>query len=399
VAKRLRKYTIHSGDAITIPEFFTNRFKDSSRVISLVSVIFILIFFTVYTASGFKACADLFSSVFGLSYIQALLLGAAVVLAYTILGGYLAVCSTDFVQGSLMFVALLITAVIGIASLGGVNSAVASVGADFINPFHNNPDQPFGMMSIISALGWGLGYFGMPHILVRFMGLRSNKDVKVSRRIAMVWVVAAFIGALLVGALGRAYLATPLAAGAQETVFIATLMQMYTPFIAGIFLCGILAAAMSTADSQLLVAASAFSRDIYAGFLNKKATEKQTLLMSRTTVLVIAAIAIFIASDSNSSIFGMVSYAWAGFGATFGPLILLSLFWRGITRNGALSGLVAGGITVIVWKQLHGGIFDLYEIIPGFAVCLVLAVVVSLLDTPNNPEVESEYEAYEKLGD
>jgi sodium/proline symporter len=399
VAKRLRKYTIHSGDAITIPEFFTNRFKDKSCVISLVSVIFILIFFTVYTASGFKACADLFSSVFGLPYLSALFLGAAVVLAYTILGGYLAVCSTDFIQGSLMFFALLITAVIGVVSLGGAGGAVTSIGADFLNPFHNNPDQPFGAMGIISALAWGLGYFGMPHILVRFMGLRSNSEVKVSRRIAMVWVVAAFIGALLVGALGRAYLTTPLAKGAQETVFIATLIQMYTPFIAGIFLCGILAAAMSTADSQLLVAASAFSRDIYAGFLNKKATEKQTLLMSRLTVLVVAVIAIIIASDSNSSIFRMVSYAWAGFGATFGPLILLSLFWKGITRNGALAGLIAGGVTVIVWKQLSGGIFDLYEIVPGFAACLLLAVVVSLLDTPNNPEVEAEYEAYEKLGD
>lgn len=399
VAKRLRKYTIHAGDAITIPEFFTNRFKDKSRVIALVSVIFILIFFTIYTASGFKACADLFSSVFGIDYFYALLLGVAIVLAYTILGGYLAVCSTDFIQGSLMFAALLITAILGIASMGGISGAVTTIGADFLNPFHNNPDQPFGAMNVVSALAWGLGYFGMPHILVRFMGLRSNHDVKASRRIAMIWVVIAFIGALLVGALGRAYLITPLAKEAAETVFIATLMQMYPAFIAGIFLCGILAAAMSTADSQLLVAASAFSRDIYLGFLNKKADEKQTLLMSRLTVLVVAVIGVFIATDRNSSIFGLVSYAWAGFGATFGPLILLSLFWKGTTRNGALAGLIAGGVTVIVWKQLHGGIFDLYEIVPGFAVCLVLAVLVSLLDTPNNPEVEAEYEAYEKLGD
>jgi sodium/proline symporter len=399
VAKRLRKYTIHAGDAITIPEFFTNRFKDKSRVIALVSVIFILIFFTIYTASGFKACADLFSSVFGMEYFHALLLGVAVVLAYTILGGYLAVCSTDFVQGSLMFFALLITTIIAVMSMGGISGAIDSVGADFLNPFHNNPSQPFGAMDIVSALAWGLGYFGMPHILIRFMGLRSNHDVKISRRIAMVWVVIAFIGALLIGALGRAYLSAPLAKEAAETVFIATLTQMYPAFIAGIFLCGILAAAMSTADSQLLVAASAFSRDVYLGFLNKKADEKQTLLMSRVTVLVIAIIAVFIAMDRNSSIFGMVSYAWAGFGATFGPLILLSLFWKGITRNGALVGLISGGVTVIVWKQLHGGIFNLYEIVPGFVVCFLAAVLVSLLDTPNNPEVEAEYEAYEKLGD
>ncbi|MDR0662989.1 MAG: sodium/proline symporter, partial [Spirochaetaceae bacterium] len=210
VAKRLRKYTIHAGDAITVPEFFTNRFKDKSRLLALVSVIFILIFFTIYAASGFKACADLFSSVFGMDYILALLLGVAVILAYTVLGGYFAVCSTDFLQGSLMFVALVITALLGLASMGGVSGTVESVGADFLNPFHNNPNQPFGAMSIVSALAWGLGYFGMPHILVRFMGLRSNHEVKASRRIAMVWVIIAFAGALLIGALGRAYLTTPL---------------------------------------------------------------------------------------------------------------------------------------------------------------------------------------------
>ncbi|GMO46361.1 MAG: sodium/proline symporter PutP [Termitinemataceae bacterium] len=400
VAKRLRKYTIHASDSITIPEFFTNRFKDKSHIISLVSVFFILIFFTIYTASGFKACADLFNTVFGIPYLAALLLGVAVILIYTLLGGYLAVCSTDFVQGALMFAALIITTVLGTITLGGSSGVIEKIGGEFLNPFHNNQDAPFGAMKIISALGWGLGYFGMPHILVRFMGLRSNKDVKVSRRVAMVWVIVAFIGALLVGAYGRAYLASPLATGAHETVFIATIMQMFPSFIAGIFLCGILAAAMSTADSQLLVAASAFSRDIYLSFLNKKATDKQTLLMSRVTVFIIALIAIFIAHNRENSIFGLVSYAWAGFGAAFGPLILLSLFWKNITRTGALCGLIAGGVTVIVWKQfLHGGIFDLYEIIPGFAACLITAVIISLLDSPNNPEVVSEYEAYEKLGD
>jgi sodium/proline symporter len=225
--------------------------------------------------------------------------------------------------------------------------------------------------------------------------------VRLSRRIATGWVVIAFIGALLVGAFGRVYL-HPLdlsVNGAQETVFIEVLLKMFPSFIAGIFLCGILAAAMSTADSQLLVAASAFSRDIYSVFLNKSATEKQSLLMSRVTVFVVAAVAFVIALDPSSSIFGLVSYAWAGFGATFGPLVLLSIFWKGATRNGALSGLITGGITVIVWKQLSGGIFNLYEIIPGFAVCLLVAVIVSLLDRPVNQEVIAEYEAYQKLGD
>jgi sodium/proline symporter len=400
VAKRLRQYTIHAGDAITIPEFFTNRFKDKSHLISLVSVIFIIFFFTIYTASGFVACAKLFNSVFGIPYTIALLIGIVIILSYTIMGGYLAVCSTDFMQGSLMFFALIITTIIGAVSLGGPAEAIEKVnalGANFLNPFVGG--EGFGTMEIISALGWGLGYFGMPHILIRFMGLRSNQEVRTSRRIAMVWVTIAFIGALLVGAFGRVYLA-PLdlaATGAQETVFIETLMKMFPGFIAGLCLCAILAAAMSTADSQLLVAASAFSRDIYTVFFNKTATEKQNLLISRITVFVVAAIAFVISLDPGSSIFGLVSYAWAGFGATFGPLVLLSIFWKGATRNGALAGLICGGITVIVWKQLSGGIFGLYEIIPGFAVCMLVAVIVSALDKTHDPEMIAEYEAYQKL--
>ncbi|MDR0638185.1 MAG: sodium/proline symporter PutP [Spirochaetaceae bacterium] len=401
VAKRLRKYTIHAGDAITIPEFFTNRFKDKSHLISLVSVIFIIFFFTIYTASGFVACAKLFNSVFGIPYAGALVLGIVIILSYTIMGGYLAVCSTDFVQGLLMFLALVITTIVGAVSLGGPAEAIERVnalGANFLNPFVG---EGFGTMDIISALGWGLGYFGMPHILVRFMGLRSNQEVRVSRWIAMVWVVIAFIGALLVGAFGRVYLAPVdlAASGAQETVFIEALLKMFPGFIAGIFLCGIFAAAMSTADSQLLVAASAFSRDIYTVFLNKTATEKQSLLMSRITVFAVAAVAFVISLDPGSSIFSLVSYAWAGFGATFGPLVLLSIFWKGATRNGALAGLICGGITVIVWKQLSGGIFNVYEIIPGFAVCMLVAVIVSLLDKPGDADVIVEYEAYQKLGD
>ncbi|MDR1468610.1 MAG: sodium/proline symporter PutP [Spirochaetaceae bacterium] len=404
VAKRLRKYTIHAGNAITIPEFFTNRFKDKSHLISLVSVIFIVFFFTIYTASGFVACAKLFNAVFGIPYAGALVLGIVIILVYTVLGGYLAVCSTDFVQGSLMFIALVVTAIVGAVALGGPVEAVEKVnalGESFLNPLVNGPGQRFGALDIISALGWGLGYFGMPHILVRFMGLRSNQEVRLSRRIATGWVIIAFIGALLVGVFGKIYL-FPLdlsANGAQETVFIQVLLKMFPSFIAGIFLCGILAAAMSTADSQLLVAASAFSRDIYTVFLNKNATEKQNLLMSRITVLIVAAVAFVIALDPASSIFSLVSYAWAGFGATFGPLVLLSLFWKGATRNGALAGLVCGGVTVIVWKQLGGGIFNLYEIIPGFAVCLLVTVIVSLLDKPADREVIAEYEAYQKLGD
>ncbi len=403
VAKPLRKYTMHSGDSITIPEFFTNRFRDKSRVISLVSVIFILIFFTIYTASGFVACAKLFNSVFGIPYIYALLLGIGVILLYTLLGGYLAVCATDFIQGSLMFAALLITPIIAIITLGGPSETFAKIsefGAEFLNPFMSGQNDSFGISAIISALAWGLGYFGMPHILVRFMSIRSNDEVKLSRRIAMVWVIIAFIGALLVGAVGKAYLLPKvLADGSADTVFIETILKMFPAFIAGIFLCGIMAAAMSSADSQLLVASSAFSRDVYKPFIRKNASEKETLMVSRLTVAAVGLIAFFIALNPESSIFGLVSYAWAGFGATFGPLILLALFWRKTTRNGALAGLIAGGVTVLVWKPLSGGIFDIYEILPGFVICLAVAVIVSLLDKSQDTEMLAEYDEYKKLND
>jgi sodium/proline symporter len=396
VAKRLRRYTEECGNAITIPEFLTNRFKDKSHTISLISVIFILIFFTVYTASGFVACGQLLNTVFNIPYIPAMLIGMIVILAYTMAGGYLAVCATDFIQGTLMFFALIVTAAIMIISLGGpsdANMKVASFGAQFLNPFVDT-GTGFGLMQIISALGWGLGYFGMPHILVRFMGITSDKDIPLSRRIAMVWVTLAFISTLMIGAYAKAYLIKPLAAGAQETVFIETLKQMYPAFVGGIFLCAILAAAMSTASSQLLVAVSAFCEDFVSTILKRKLTQKQMVVISRITVLAIAFIAFLMSLNQHSTIFKLVSYAWAGFGATFGPLILLALFWRGATNKGAIAGIIAGGITVIAWHNLHGGIFNLYEIIPGFTACLLAAVIVSLADKNKNAEMLAEFDTY-----
>lgn len=405
VAKPLRKCTVAFGDSITIPEFLTNRFKDKSRILSAISVILIVFFFTIYTASGFVACAKLFNSVFELDYHVGLLIGVVVILAYTILGGYLAVCATDFIQGSLMFAALIITGVIMIVTLGGPTEAFAEVavfGEAMKEKFSAN--QNYGVMSIISALVWGLGYFGMPHILVRFMGIRSTKDIKLSRRIATVWVVIAFIATLIVGSLGTVYLKDVVANGvlepkAAETVFSVSLQVMFPAFIAGIFLCAILAAAMSTADSQLLVASSAFSQDVFKGIIKKDASEKMVLNVSRITVLVIAAIAFALSVNPNSSIFLLVSYAWAGFGATFGPIILLALFWRGTTRNGAIAGLISGGITVVTWHNLKGGIFDVYEILPGFIVCLVFTVVFSLLQKNKDPEMLAEFDAYKKMSD
>lgn len=412
VAKPLRKCTIAFGDSITIPEFLTNRFKDKSRVLSTVSVIFIIIFFTIYTASGFVACAKLFNSVFGLSYHTGLIIGVAVILLYTIMGGYLAVCATDFIQGSLMFIACIVAAIVMVVVLGGPSNAIESVAmfsqraisGEFGDAMQQKfiANQNYGIVPIISALAWGLGYFGMPHILIRFMGIRSNKEVALSRRIATIWVVIAFIGTLIVGSLGTVYLPNILSPNAAETVFSATIQKMFPPFIGGIFLCAILAAAMSTADSQLLVASSAFSQDIFKGLIKKDATTKEVLNISRLAVFIIAAIAFVLSLDENSSIFGLVSYAWAGFGATFGPLILLSLFWRGCTAKGAIAGLITGGVTVVAWHNIPASvspIFGVYEILPAFILCLLVTVVVSLLDKNKDAQMLEEFDNFKKMPD
>lgn len=427
VAKQLRKCSIKFGDSITIPEFLSNRFGDKSHVLSIVSVFFIVFFFTIYTASGFVACAKLFRSVFGLNWNIGLLIGFVIILSYTILGGYKAVCTTDFIQGTLIFVAFVISAVIVICSLGGVGNAVSQVndfssramsgefGSEMLSKFTGN--KSFGAMSAISALAWALGYFGMPHIIVRFMGIRSNKEVKTARRIGIIWMIISYVGTFIIGTLGTTYLLNHgillganssevaiegikvLGSGTQEAVFSETMMKMYPAFIAGLFLCAILAAAMSTADSQLLSASSAIGQDIYKGIIKKDASDKSVLLVSRISVFAIAIIGLILALNPNSSIFGLVSYAWAGFGGTFGPLILLALYWKGATNKGAIAGLITGGITVVVWNKLSGGIFDLYEIVPAFIVCLVVCVVVSLLDKNKDPEVAQKFDEYKKMED
>lgn len=398
VAKRIRHYTINAGNSITIPEFLTNRFHDKTNVLNIISSLFILFFFIFYTASGFSACAKLFVSVFNISYGSALLLGVFVILLYTLLGGFFAVCSTDFIQGSIMFVALVFTAIFGIAALGGVKDAfqsVAAFGEEFVNPFVAPEGQSISAKEIISSIGWGLGYFGMPHILVRFMAIRSSEEVKLSRRIAMFWVIIAMAAALIVGIIGKAYLNNSLSDALREQVFIESLKGLFPAFIAGIFLCSIFAASMSTADSQLLVAASAFSKDVYKPLIRKKASDNEMLIVSRITVLVVALIAIFIASDENSKIFDIVEYAWAGFGAVFGPIILCSLFWRKTTKLGALLGMVVGGVVMIIWANLSGGpggIFDLYELVPGFVAGLIAIFLGSIFDKSDNKEVFAEYD-------
>lgn len=415
IAKPLRKCSIAYGDAITIPGFFKNRFK--SNVIAVISVVLIVFFFTIYTASGFVACGKLFQSVFGLDYKVGMVIGLVVILSYTILGGYRAVCTTDFVQGTLIFVAFIISGLVAVVVLGGPAAAfdkasqfnalalAGKFGEEMQSKF--NANQNFGVMSAISAFAWCLGYFGMPHIIIRFMGIRSNSEIKKARRVGIIWMIIAYIGAFVIGSLGTVYLAggdlnnplVLLTGGAQETVFSETMLKMYPAFIAGIFLCAILAASMSTADSQLLSASSSVSLDVYKGLINKDADEKKVLLVSRITVFAVALVAFGLCLlPNNDSIFGLVSYAWAGFGATFGALIFLALFWRNCTSAGAAAGLIGGFITVVAWHNLHGGIFDLYEIVPGFVVTMVLAVVVSLF-TKKDAEVQAQFDAYKNMAD
>ena len=408
VAKPLRKCSIAFGDSITIPGFFKNRFK--SNTCAVISVVLIVFFFTIYTASGIVACGKLFRSVFGLNYTVGMIIGLVVILSYTILGGYRAVCTTDFVQGALIFIAFVIASTIAVVALGGpaeainaakgfsVKALAGEFNADLQKVFTAN--QSFSAMSAVSAFAWCLGYFGMPHIIIRFMGIRSNDEIKIARRVGIIWMIIAYIGAFIIGSLGTVYLLPALLDGSTaETVFSETMLKMFPSFVAGIFLCAILAASMSTADSQLLAVASTVSLDLYKAKINKDADEKKVLLVSRITVFAVAIIAFGLCLlPNNNSIFGLVSYAWAGFGATFGAIIFLALFWKKCTADGASAGLLVGFITVVVWHNLHGGLFDIYEILPGFIATLVVAVLVSLV-TKTKPGVEEKFVEYQNMAD
>ena len=401
VAKPLRKCSITFGDSITIPEFLSNRFNDKTHLLSVVSVIFIVLFFTIYTASGFVACAKLFNSVFGINYHAGLAIGLVVILCYTVTGGYTAVCTTDFIQGSLIFIAFVVSTIIAVFVIGTGNTAQVFKNFQEVT---GTELQAFNGMGIVSALAWGLGYFGMPHIIVRFMGIRSNSEIGKARRIGIIWMVISYIGAILIGTLGTVYLkkyGITLDSVSAETVFSATMQNMYPAFIAGIFLCAILAASMSTADSQLLAASSAVSQDIFKGLIKKDAEEKDVLIVSRFTVFLIALIALLLSLNPSSSIFNLVSFAWSGFGGTFGPLVLLALYWKRTTAPGAIAGLVCGGVVDVVWHYIPSSvnpIFGLYEIVPAFLICLIVTVVVSLC-TKQNEEVAAKFEEYKSMAD
>ena len=398
VAKRLRNYTEVCGNSITIPEFLGNRYRDEQHIIRLVSALFILIFFLVYTASGFVSGAKLFSTVFNLNYNVALLIAVLVVVSYTFAGGFFAVCWTDLVQGILMFMAIVIVPVAAVESMGGLSATLSninSVNPELLNAFTSSDGSRVALISVVSSLAWGLGYFGQPHILVRFMGIKNADDIKHSRRIAMVWVIFSLTAAVLVGLLGRVYISEDLSATAGETVYIKMVLSIFPIVFAGLFLAAILAAIMSTADSQLLVTASAITEDFYKTKIRKNASEKEAMMVSRGTVIVVAILAAIIATNPNNTVLDLVENAWAGFGATFGPIVLFSLFWKRTTKKGAIAGMITGGVSVIIWRKLGvalGGIFSLYEIVPGFLLSALVIYIVSKMDKEPSQDMIDEFE-------
>ena len=388
VAKRLRVYTEIAGDAQTLPDFLANRFGDAG-ILKTVAAIAILIFFTFYTASGLVGGAILFEKVFGLDYFWALLIGTFIIVSYTFVGGFFAVSWTDFFQGILMLIALIIVPAAMYVEVGGSDAMTAALPASM---FDITPTA--GVIGLISLLAWGLGYFGQPHILVRFMAIAKPSDVGVSRNIAMSWMILALFGALATGLVGAAYFADqPL--DNPETVFIFLSKVAFNPWVSGILIAAILSAIMSTVDSQLLVSSSVISEDLYRPFINPKATDKELMLVGRLAVVSIAVIALLISLDPKSNVLGLVSYAWAGFGAAFGPMILLALYWRNYNKFGAIASIIVGAITVIVWKNLEGGLFDLYEIVPGFIFALVSGVIVSKLKSIDNDKLNVQFDNYQ----
>ena len=415
VAKRLRRYTAKVG-AITIPSFFSRRYQDQRNVLSCIAAVVILIFFIPYTASGFKAIGTLFNSLFGVDYHTTMIIGAAVVIGYTVLGGFLAVSTTDLIQSIIMTFALIFIVLFGIQQAGGWDLVASNASSlpGFLNMTQGydaatGQASSYGGLSIVSTLAWGLGYFGMPHILLRFMAIEDDAKLKTSRRIATVWVVISMFIAILIGIVGLGVTQTGkipfLGSSAEAETIIIRLSDLLSQhgvlfaIIAGVVLAGILASTMSTADSQLLAAASSMSHDLIQDFFGLKLSPKAAMHAARGTVIGIAIVAIFLAWDPNSTVFNIVSFAWAGFGASFGPLVLFSLFWKRTNKYAAISGMIAGGAMVFIWKYLIaplGGAWGIYELLPAFLVGCIVIVVVSLATAPPSKEIVEEFEAVGK---
>lgn len=413
VAKRLRRYSIKANNSITIPDFFKNRYRDDSNALLAISALIIVVFFVPYTASGFAACGKLFSTLFGIPYLTAMLISAVIIVAYTALGGFLAASTTDLIQSIVMTIALILVVCFGIDTAGGLNVVIDNAKSlnGYLSMFqlHNPVDgsaSPYGALTIASTLAWGLGYFGMPHILLRFMGAADEDKLTLSRRIATVWVVISMFVAICIGLIGysmsKAGAIDVLEGSSQaETLLIKTAMLMsengfFAIIFAGLILAGILACTMSTSDSQLLVASSGVSQNIIRDCLKIKLSEKGAMITARVTVVVIAVIAVLLAYNPDSSVFRIISFAWAGFGATFGPVMLFALFWKRSNRYGALAGMITGGVMVFVWKFVIakiGGIFAIYELLPAFILASLVIVVVSLATAPPSDEIVKEFES------
>ncbi len=409
VAKRIRYYT-HLTGSITLPDFFSKRFHDKSNLLCGIAALAILVFFIPYTASGFAACGKLFSTLFGVDYMTAMLISAAVIVLYCAMGGFLAASTTDFLQAIIMSIALIVILFFGVSVAGGLDAvmdnAESLAGYLSLSNIHDvatGTAQPYGALKAFSMLAWGLGYFGMPHILLRFMAIEDAKKLKQSRRVASVWVVISMAVAVFIGIVGnaasKAGAIEVLEGSASETVIVrfSDLLSQFgilAALVAGLVLAGILASTMSTADSQLLAAASSVSQNLMQDFFHIKMSQKTTMLVARLTVVLIAIVGVFLARDPNSSVFGIVSFAWAGFGAAFGPLVLFSLFWKRTNRYGALAGMLSGGAMVFIWKYLIsplGGLWAIYELLPAFLVASGFIVVVSLLTKAPEREVVEEF--------
>jgi len=419
VSKRLRRYSVRANNSITLPEFFSNRFRENKKTIMMIAAAFILIFFTVYASSCFVTCGKLFSTLFGASYGSMMILGAVFVLLYTILGGFLAESASDFMQAIVMIIALTVIVAIGTVKAGGFGEVLANAREipgfleffGLASPTMTEAGEqlveagkpvfgaaaPYGILTVCSMMAWGLGYFGMPQVLLRFMAIRKEDELKRSRRIAMVWVCISLAVAVFIGIVGRQLFPTAhLTKSAAENIFITLATSSLPAILAGFVMAGILAATISSSDSYLLIAASAFAKNIFQGVCKKDATDKQVMLVTRVTLLILTLIGVVIALDENSVIFQIVSFAWAGFGATFGPLMLFSLFWKRTNKPGAIAGMVSGAAMVFLWKLVIsklGGVFAIYELLPAFVVSSIVIVVVSLLSKAPSSQIEEDFEA------
>ena len=422
VSKRLRCYSEVAGGAITLPEYFSARFHEKKKIVMSIAAVFILIFFTVYASSCFVTCGKLFATLFDMPYVPMMILGAIFVLVYTIVGGFLAESASDFMQAIVMFVALSVVVTVGVITAGGFGAVIENAGSipGFLEFFGMASPETvdgaqqvidgvpqfgdagkYGFITIISTMAWGLGYFGMPQVLLRFMAIRDKKELTLSRRVATVWVVISLAVAVFIGVIGRVLYPTDLLTSSEaESVFILLSTRLLPPIIAGFVMAGILAATISSSDSYLLIAASSLAKNLYQGVFKKKATDKEVLWVSRITLLVIAIIAVLIALDEDSVIFTIVSFAWAGFGATFGPIMLFSLFWKRTNRWGAVAGMISGGVMVFFWKLVIrplGGIWNVYELLPAFIISAIAIVVVSLLTEEPSDEIKSEFDKVKTL--